>query len=218
MDNTVSQSATHEPIKTGTTTLGIVCKDGIVLAADKRATAGHFIANKMTDKVFPIAENVAVTIAGVVSDAQMLSKVIKAELKLKQIRTGENFDVKGSANLLAGMAYENVRRMSMVPSIVGFLLAGFDETGVHLYEIGVDGSLFEQKRFVSDGSGSIFAYGVLESSYKEDMSLEEATELARVSLKTAMSRDSASGDGFDIYVITPTELKKIETKHLSFKE
>lgn len=218
MTNTISQSATREAIKTGTTTLGIVCKEGIVLAADKRATAGHFIANKMTEKVFPIADNIAVTIAGVVSDAQMLSKVIKAELKLKRIRSGENFDVKSSANLLAGMAYENIRRMSMVQSIVGFLLAGFDETGPHLYEIGVDGSLFEQAKFVSDGSGSIFAYGVLESSYQENMNMDEAIELARVSLKTAMSRDSASGDGFDIYAITPNELKKVETRHLSFKE
>lgn len=207
-----------ERIKTGTTTLGIKCKEGIVLAADKRATAGHFIANKMTEKVFPVSDNIAVTIAGVVSDAQMLSKVIKAELRLKKIRSGENPEVHAAANLLAGMAYDNIRRMSMVQSIVGFLLAGFDDTGMRLYEIGVDGSIFEHEKFVSDGSGSIFAYGVLESTYRENMSLDEAVELARVSLKTAMSRDSASGDGFDIFVIKPNELSKLETRHLSFKE
>jgi proteasome beta subunit len=74
----------QKSIKTGTTTLGIVCKDGIILAADKRATAGNFIANKTTEKVFPVADNVAITIAGLVSDAQMLSRIFRAELKLKK--------------------------------------------------------------------------------------------------------------------------------------
>lgn len=206
-------------IKTGTTTLGIVCKDGVVLAADKRATAGNFIANKKTVKVFPVADNIAITIAGLVSDAQMLSKVFRAELKLKKLRSGGGVvDVKGSANLLAGMAYENIRKMSMVQSIVGFLLAGYDNEGYYLYEIGVDGSIFEQDNFVADGSGSVFAYGVLESSYKENMSVEEGVSLARTALKTAMSRDSASGDGFDIYKITKEGLEKVETVSLSYKE
>ncbi len=206
-------------IKTGTTTLGIVCKDGVVLAADKRATAGNFIANKKTEKVFPVAKNVAITIAGLVSDAQMLSKVFRAELKLRSLRSGGDLvDIKASANLLAGMAYENVRKMSMVQSIVGFLLAGYDKSGFYLYEIGVDGSIFEQDNFVADGSGSVFAYGVLESSYKEDMPLEEGINLARTALKTAMSRDSASGDGFDIYKITTNGLEKVETVSLTYKE
>ncbi|MFW6231319.1 MAG: proteasome subunit beta [Nanoarchaeota archaeon] len=205
-------------IKTGTTTLGIVCKDGVVLAADKRATAGNFIANKTTNKVFPVADNVAITIAGLVSDAQMLSKIFKAELKLRALRSGDLVDMKSAANLLAGMAYENVRKMSMVQSIVGFLIAGYDHDGFYLYEIGIDGSIFQQDKFVADGSGSVFAYGVLESSYKDSMSIDEGVELARKSLKTAMSRDSASGDGFDIYTITTDGLTKKETVHLTYKE
>ena len=205
-------------IKTGTTTLGIVCKDGVVLAADKRATAGNFIANKKTEKVFPVADNVAITIAGLVSDAQMLSKVFRAELKLRKLRSGNGLvDIKSSANLLAGMAYENIRKMSMVQSIVGFLLAGYDNSGYYLYEIGVDGSIFQQDSFVADGSGSVFAYGVLESTYKEDMSIDEGISLARTALRTAMSRDSASGDGFDIYKITKDGLEKVETVSLTYK-
>jgi 20S proteasome alpha/beta subunit len=123
-----------------------------------------------------------------------------------------------AANLLAGMAYENVRKMSMVQSIVGFLIAGYDNEGFHLYEIGIDGSIFKQAEFVSDGSGSVFAYGVLESHYKKDMSLDEGIELARTALRTAMSRDSASGDGFDIYKITTNGLTKVETVRLTYKE
>ena len=212
------EQMTEQQIKTGTTTLGIVCSDGVVLAADKRATAGNFIANKTTEKVFPVSDNVAVTIAGLVSDAQMLSRVFRAELKLRQLRSNKIVDIKSAAHLLAGMSYDNVRRPSMVQGIVGFLIAGYDDTGYSLYEIGIDGSIFKQERFVSDGSGSVFAYGVLESSYDEKMTTEEGVELARKSLKTAMSRDSASGDGFDIFTISKTGLEKKETVKLSYKE
>jgi proteasome beta subunit len=205
-------------IKTGTTTLGIVCKDGVVLAADMRATAGNFISNKNTEKVFPIADNLAITIAGLVSDAQLLSKIIKSEVKLKQIRLKDEVSVKEAANLLAGMSYDNIRRPSMVAGIVGFLMAGFDKSGAHLYEIGVDGSIFEQETFCSDGSGSVFAYGVLESHYKNDMSVSEGIELAKKSLKTAISRDSASGDGFNILVIDKNGVKKVHTQKLELKE
>lgn len=214
----MSGQTQENQIKTGTTTLGLVCKDGVVLAADKRATAGNFIANKKTEKVFPVADNIAITIAGLVSDAQMLSKIFRAELKLRYLRSGEEVNVKAAANLLAGMAYENIRKMSMVPGIVGFLLAGKDNAGYHLYEIGVDGSIFEQDSFVSDGSGSVFVYGVLESSYKPDMTIDEGIQLAKKAITTAMSRDSASGDGYDIFNITEEGLRKVETVKLSYKE
>jgi proteasome beta subunit len=205
-------------IKTGTTTLGLVCKDGVVLAADRRATAGHFISNKKTEKVFPIAENLAITIAGLVSDAQLISKIIKAELKLKKIRSGNNPSGKEAANLLAGLAYDNIRKMSMVQGIVGFLLAGTDSEGSHLYEIGIDGSMFEHDDFCSDGSGSVFVYGVLETGYKKDMTMAEGIELAKKSFKASISRDSASGDGFDIYFINPDGVKKVYSQKLELKE
>ncbi|MFP4112276.1 MAG: proteasome subunit beta [Candidatus Woesearchaeota archaeon] len=208
----------HEAIKTGTTTLGIVCRDGVVIAADRRATAGHFISNKKTQKVFPVADNVAITIAGLVSDAQLLSKVFRAELKLKAIRAKHTVTAKEAANLLAGMTYENIRRMSMVPSIVGFLLAANDSDGSHLYEIGVDGSIFERDDFCADGSGSVFVYGVLESQYKKDLVVSEGIELAKKSFKASISRDSASGDGFDIFVVDKSGVRKVHSQELSLKE
>ncbi|MDO8660403.1 MAG: proteasome subunit beta, partial [Candidatus Woesearchaeota archaeon] len=139
----IAQLEQQEMIKTGTTTIGIVCKDGIVLAADKRVTAGNLIANRRFHKVFPINENMAVTVAGLVSDAQLISKLIKAELKLKDLQTNRTSTVKEAANLLAGMLYSNIRKMSMVQSVVGFLLGGKDETGFHLYDLGIDGSTSE---------------------------------------------------------------------------
>ena len=100
-------------LKTGTTTLGIVCKDGVVLAADKRATAGNMIVDKRADKVHVLSDDFAVTIAGTVSDAQLIIKLIKAELKLKEVRTYKKPTAKEAANLLGGILYSNIRRMSM---------------------------------------------------------------------------------------------------------
>src|SRR4030042_3792091 len=101
----------RETLKRGTTTVGIVCQDGIVLAADKRATAGNFIANKKAKKLFEITDNMVITTAGSVSDVQLLLKLIKAEIKLKFLRTNRESNVKETANLLAGMFYANIRKL-----------------------------------------------------------------------------------------------------------
>src|SRR3989338_2045320 len=143
-----------KPLK-GTTTVGIACKDGIVLAADRRATAG-FIVNKKAQKIIIINDNLAVTMAGLVSDAQLLSKLVKAELKLKDLQSNRTSNVKEAANLLGGMLYVNLRKPTMVPGIVGFLLGGSDSDGFHLYDLGIDGSITEVDDYVSDGSGSVF--------------------------------------------------------------
>lgn len=205
-------SEQQQMMKTGTTTVGIICRDGIVLAADKRATAGNFIADHKADKIHQISEYMAVTIAGLVSDAQLLVKLIRAELQLKKLRTGKETTATEGANLLAGYAYSNIRKMSMLPGIVGFLVGGRDETGYHLYNIGPDGSISEVDDFTSDGSGSVFAFGVLDTLYKKGLSMEEGVKLAAKSVNAALQRDSASGSGLDIVTITPDGVKKIITK------
>ena len=145
----------EEQLKTGTTTVGIVCKDGVILAADKRATAGHMIVDKRALKVHLISEDVAVTIAGTVSDAQLLIKLIRAELKLKEVRTNKKPTMKEAANLLGGLLYSNLRRMSMFPGIAHFLLGGKDNKGLHLYDLFPDGSVTKIRDFISSGSGSV---------------------------------------------------------------
>ncbi len=202
----------EERLKTGTTTLGIVCKDGVVLAADKRATAGNMIVDKKAEKVHLISDDLAVTIAGTVSDAQLIIKLIKAELKLKEVRTYKKPSVKEAANLLGGMLYNNIRRMSMLPGIAHFLLAGKDVDGVHLYDLFPDGSVTKVTDFISSGSGSVFAYGVLETQYKPDITTNEAVNLAVKAVNTALQRDSASGNGIDVVVINSKEVKKVLQK------
>src|SRR3989338_7978981 len=168
----------EERLKTGTTTIGMVCKDGVVLAADMRATAGNMIVDKRAEKVHQLSDDFAVTIAGVVSDAQLMIKLIKAELKLKEMRTNKKPTCKEAANLLGGFLYSNIRRMSMFPAIAHFLLGGKDSEGVHLYDLFPDGSVTKIRDFVSSGSGSVFAYGVLETQYKSDITVAEGVKLA----------------------------------------
>ncbi len=204
----------EEQLKTGTTTVGIVCKDGIVLAADKRATAGTMIVDKRAEKVHIISDDFAVTIAGTVSDAQLVIKLIKAELKLKEVRTYKTPTTKEAANLLGGILYGNLRRPSMFPGIAHFLLGGKDQEGTHLYDLFPDGSVTLIKDFVSSGSGSVFAYGVLETHYKPDFPTSEGVKLAVKAVNTALQRDSCSGNGVDVIVINNKDIKRVVQKEL----
>jgi len=206
-----------EVLKTGTTTVGIIAKNCIVLAADKRATAGHFIAGKKVDKIHAVDDKIALTTAGSVSDIQLLVKLIRAELTLKRLRNNRSNGVKEAANLLSGMVYGIIRRLSMVPSIVHFLFAGYDSDGLHLYDIYPDGSITEIDDFVASGSGSTFAYGVFDAQYKKDMSQEEAVNLALKGINSALQRDSASGDGLDVVIITKDGVKKHLTRELTIR-
>ncbi|MBU0666379.1 MAG: proteasome subunit beta [Nanoarchaeota archaeon] len=198
-------------LKTGTTTVGLVCKDCVILGADKRATAGNFIASKDVNKIQEINSYMAVTTAGTVSDIQLLVKLIRAEVKLKEIRTNRKPTVKESANLLAGMVYSNIRKMSMIPGISHFLFAGYDEK-TQLFDLYPDGSISDVKDFVASGSGSTMAYGVLESQYKKDMTEQEGINMAIKALNAAIQRDSASGEGVDVTVIDKKGIRKAVQK------
>ncbi len=206
-----------DQLKTGTTTIGMVCKDGVVLAADRRATAGNLIVDKRAQKLHIITENIAVTIAGTVSDAQLLIKLLKAELKLKDLRTERSSSVKEVANLLGGFLYANLRRMSMFPGIAHFLLGGADEEGTHLYDLYPDGSVTEVTDFTSSGSGSVIAYGVLEAQYRKDLSADEAVKLAIKGVNAALNRDTYTGNGIDVITITKEGVKKVFEKELEMK-
>jgi proteasome beta subunit len=203
-----------EQLKTGTTTVGMVCKDGVVLAADMRATAGNLIVDKRAEKVHVISDDFAVTIAGTVSDAQLLIKLIRAELKLKEVRTGKNPTAKEAANLLGGLLYSNIRRPSMLPGIAHFLMGGKDKKGVHLYDLFPDGSVTKISDYVSSGSGSVFAYGVLETQYNSEITCQEAVKLAIKAVNAALQRDSASGNGINIVVVNNKEIKRVRHKEI----
>ena len=187
----------EERLSTGTTTVGVVCKDCVVMGADRRVTAGNLIAAKDFKKIWPVANNMVMTVSGVVSDVQLISKYLKSELKLKMIRSGRSATLKEAANLLATWSYSMLRGSY---AIGHYLLGGYDGAP-SIYDISPDGALREHTDYVASGSGSVFVLGVLESEYKEAMSEQEGIALVEKALQAAIQRDSMSGNGFDIYVI-----------------
>ena len=201
-------------MKSGTTTMAILCKDGVVIAADRRMTAGYMIAHKKFQKIIPLNEDLALTIAGMVSDAQLLTKIIKAQLRLDTIRRNKKPSVKEAANLIGSLTYNNIRKFTPFLSIVGFLLGGRDESGYHVYSIGVDGSVLDHDDYVADGSGSEFAIGLLESNYNKDLNVDDGVKLAVKALNSALQRDVASGSGYEVYIINKDGVKKVLEKEL----
>jgi len=205
--------------KTGTTTLGIVCKDGIILAADKRGTYGgdsgvSYIAGKNEVKVEKVNDYIIVTIAGVASDLQKVIKVIRAELRLKELRSKEKPSVEQSANLFASLVYQNIRQFTTIPGITHFLLAGYDHKGVYLYDVHPDGYIQKIDKYSSTGSGMIHVNPVLDSDYKEGLTLERGIELARKAINASINRDPASGEGLDIYTITKDGIKQVVAQEI----
>ena len=197
-----------ETLQSGTTTLGIVCKEGVVLAADRRATlGGRIVAHKKTQKIAELNEDMAVTWAGSVSDIQLSTKIIKAQMKLIELRRNKKLKVKEVANLLGSLLYSNIRQF--FPGIAAFLLGGRDEDGIFLYELGPDGSVMMHDDYVSDGSGMMYATGVLEANYRKDIPISEGIKLGVKAVNAAMQRDTASGNGIDVYTITKDGVKKV---------
>ncbi len=204
--------------KTGTTTVGLVCKDGIVLAADKKATLGGMIVSSKTmEKVISINDTLALTVAGLVSDIQLLVKLVKAQIKVDELRKGKSLKVRESVNILANLVYNNSRKYSAIPGITGFLVGGVDKTGCYLYDLGMDGSLNLVDDYACDGSGMVFAMGALEANYKPNMSVDEGIKIAVAAVSAAVQRDTASGCGIDVIAITKDGAKKVLTKHLDTK-
>ncbi|MBI2576744.1 proteasome subunit beta [Candidatus Woesearchaeota archaeon] len=203
--------------KTGTTTVGLVCRDGVVLCADKRVTSGYLIAHKKYEKVVQVTDNIAVTVAGTVSDVQLLVKLLRAEVKLKDLRSGRTTSVSEGVNLLSSMVYHNIRKFSLIPGISHFVVGGFDDEGFHLFDVGADGSITSIDDYTSSGSGSVMAFGVLETLYHDGITVQEGITLGAKAINAAVQRDIASGNGIDILTITKDGLKKVLSKLVSVK-
>jgi proteasome beta subunit len=202
----------NEKLKTGTTTVGIVCRDGVVIAADKRATMGYLIANKNVTKLIKITDRIALTIAGGVGDAQMITKYLKAQMRLYEMRRRQKPTVKACATFLSNVLYGG--KGGFFPYYVQMLLAGHDETGYHLFSIGPDGSSIGDE-YISTGSGSVIAYGVLEDNFKDGIEVKEATSLCARAISAAIERDVYTGNGVDIIIIDKSGIKKLSPKEIS---
>jgi len=195
--------------KTGTTTVGLICKDGVVLAAEKKSTLGYLVASKESVKILPIEDHIAITIAGASGDAQALVRYMKAECKLFSIQTKRKISTQAAATLLANILHSG--RWTFMPYMVQLIIAGYDDSGPSIFTLDSIGSVEEEKKFFSTGSGSPIALGVLEDKYKEDITVEEGIKLAVKAIKAAIERDIASGGkGIDVAIITQEGFKRIE--------
>lgn len=189
----------------GTTTIGLVCDTGVVLATERRATMGHFIASKDAKKVYQIDDLIAMTTAGSVGDAQRLVKWMQVESRLYKMRREEPMTVKGIVSLLANILSGN----RYYPYFVQLLVGGVDKNGPGIYSLDAIGGIIEEKKAVSTGSGSPMAYGVLEDRYVDNMPIDDGVELAVRALHNAMKRDSASGNGIEVIKITADGYVKV---------
>ena len=198
-------SQENQDVKTGTTTVGIVFKDGVVLATERRATMGTLIASKKAKKVHAIADRIGMTIAGGVGDAQQLIRIINVECSLYQVRRGKPISVGAAATVLSN--YLNQNRFT--PYYVQLLVGGVDSQGPSVYSVDAAGGATLEENFVSTGSGSLTAYGVLEDRYTKGMKEADAVNLAVRALRAAMRRDSASGEGYNVVVITKDKFEYV---------
>jgi proteasome beta subunit len=180
----------------GTTTVGVVCKDGVIMASDTRVTMGFYVAHKHGKKVYQIDDHLAMTIAGSLADAQKAVDVLTTNAKLYKIELGRPLPISSAARLLANLLFS----ARYVPLLAQVLVGGLDDTGPHIFSIDPFGSLTEEK-YVSTGSGSPVAYGILEEKFKDGVPVREMLPVIVKAVEAAMKRDSASGDSFNVAVI-----------------
>jgi len=182
--------------KKGTTTVGLIAKDAIVIGAEQKSTMGYMIDSKVAKKIYQLDNHIGITIAGSVGDAQAMVRLLKAQFKLYKLERGP-ISVKAAATLLSNI----LQSSKYFPYINQFILAGFDQQA-GLYSFDPFGGFDEKDKFYSTGSGSPFAYGVLEAEFKENMTVEDAIALIIRAIKTAIERDIGSGGkGFQVAVI-----------------
>ena len=186
----------EEKILHGTTTVGIKAKDGVILCADMRASAGYFIANNNTMKIQKIDEHAGITMAGGVADAQNITDILRYHANLHRIQKQEPILIKSLTRLTSLIFHQN----RGYPFIADILVGGYDKTGPDLYNIDMFGSV-EKKTFVTTGSGSPVAYGLMEEEYHENLSVEEAKIIALRAVKAAITRNIGTGDGINIAIL-----------------
>jgi proteasome beta subunit len=190
----------------GATAIGITCTDGIVLAAEKRVSYGNFVVNKTTKKVFPITPSVAAACAGMIADMQVLVRQVAALSKIRRLETRREMATNSVAKLMSVIMFE--RRY--FPLLTQVVVGGIDPNP-SIYTLDPLGSLLPDD-YAAVGTGAEMALGVLDSEYKKEMTRTAAKNLAVKSITSSIQRDSASGDGIDLLVISKKGIEEESLK------
>lgn len=199
-------------LTTGTSLVGIVCKEGVVMAGDKKSTAGgQIVIHKDKQKVAQINNYLVVSGTGIASDIEMFKKLIRAQLRIKELGDKRRPTIKEAANLIANIAYRNIRQPSMIPFTAGLMVGGLNEDGeAELYSVEPAGSASKVEDFDANfSSGMPYILGMLEKNFKKDLTMEEGIEMAIDAIKASSQRDTASGHGVDVFTITKEGIKQV---------
>ena len=202
MSNNVEEKILH-----GTTTVAIKVKEGVVLCADMRASAGYFIANNNTMKIQKIEKHVGLTLAGGVADAQNIVDVLRYHANVHRIQNQEPIPIRSLSRLTSLMFHQN----RGYPFIADILVGGYDNQGPQLFNIDMFGSV-EEKNYVTTGSGSPVAYGLLEEEYHDNLTLDDAKSVALRAVKAAITRNIGTGDGINVALIDKNGFRLLENE------
>ncbi|KYQ89355.1 proteasome subunit beta type 7 [Tieghemostelium lacteum] len=182
-------------LKTGTTIVGVVYKDGVVLGADTRATEGPIVADKNCEKIHYISDNIYCCGAGTAADTENATALISSKLTLHKLSTGKEVRVITALTMLKQMLFKYQGHVS-----AALILGGVDISGPSLHTIYPHGST-DQLPYVTMGSGSLAAMAVFEAKYKDGMSKQEAIDLVAEAIASGVFNDLGSGSNTDVTII-----------------
>ena len=199
-----------QDFKTGTTTVGVIANDIVVLAADKRASMGHLAYDEESQKLYKITENVGVTNAGSVGDSLAVIRFIKSHAKLYEIERQTKITPKAVASYLSNVLNAN----RYFPFSVQFIVGGLNKEP-QLFELTPFGGVLERKKYAVSGSGTELAMATLDQNYKDGMLEEEAVKLAVKAVNAGKKRDLFSGGkGVSVMVIDRKGIREIDEKQV----
>ena len=185
-----------------TTTLGLICKDGVVFASDRQSTMGNLISSKTAKKIHQIDDRIGITTAGCVGDIRALVRFMSDHAQDFRIRRGRPITIKAMATILSNV----LNAHKMLPYEVQILIGGIDVDGTpRIYSVDAYGGTAEEGDVTATGTGCPFAYGVLDNKYEKNISTEEAMKVAEDAVRSAISRDNFSGQAVRVVTITKEE-------------
>lgn len=198
---------TDSLVRHGTTTVGLVCVDGVVFSTDTRVTMAMFVAHRKGKKIYKIDDHLGMTVSGTVADAQNVVDTLRYYANIYKLERKMPIPVKATARLASNVFFS----ARLFPYITNVLIGGYDSMGASIFNVDLFGSLTEEK-YVSTGSGSPIAYGILESEYHDDITINEGTSIAVKAVTSAMRRDAMSGDNFDVVMVNKDGYKEFSEK------
>ncbi len=180
------------------TSVGIKAVDGVVLASEKRVAYGFYLLSKSGKKLFKVTDNVGLVSSGVLADMQVISKLVRANISIHEMEAKRPASTRAVAKFLSQVLFQN----RYMPFLVEAMVGGVDESGPpHLIVLDAAGALIEDD-FASLGTGARTAIGIIETSYKQGLSVNDARMIAINAIREASYRDAVSGDGVDLMIIT----------------